>query len=883
MRLDIADVQHKLGRVEAMMTRSMASIEKKSRMTSQAMVKDTKNFMHVSRGAARTFSLDWWKRFGEVAIGFSIAYRAMMAVELAIKGVLQTFKIGLDAIDEFNMGVISIAASLQMLTKVPSQESLEAYLKFGEIMFKKMEILAIRHFATGEQLQMAFTKMVTLGIVPHTEAQLEAMAALVDRILMATKGLDAGRQIVTETQAAIEGMMRPGAIVAKELASLVENYKDLIKEKDKEHIIIKKTAIFLEGIAKPLEAVSSVSDEIMKTMQAWVASIKTAGTIMLRAGLDKMYIDIVGALKDIVGYLIDKNGLTEKGIALAYVYTASWESVKTAMLRVKDVGVTIGALYKAFTFNIPIMSNFLWALNMGVTTLKYGLKSVIIMIEELQKSLKMPEAEDFIDKLAEDLKGKGTIEQILLLLTLPIGLVAKGAQEAGKELGKASVKAHDAAVDLNKKANDELDESNKTLIERIGERQEKLVVDLNAELLKIKLPHEWLEPEKFEEFAEQIRKTQSELTEEILAMLAKLRKGTDEEDEKTRKVRLRKERQLLTFMAQMQRDYLTKRLEQIEANAEAEYQMRLVKIKELVVDEEARTAFEVAALKARNAKLLIITGTFTEGLKAALEKRVDDEMTAYERGLNILELRETIHEEYLKHVKTSFDLERYQAKKHYDEMLKDVRDDLVSRVELKKTYVANMADIDKAEREQDLAGTRSTMSTLADGFKMMSEMGGSHAEEMFAAHKAFKIVEAIMSTRAGAIKAYESMLWIPVVGQALGVAAAAAVTTFGMAQVAMIKEAQMPSFDQGGISTTPGIYYAGVPEAHIPLKDLKVSSGQKPSVIIHMENPIFQDVNTQRQVFAQIAETIARQVAPDAVIQNYSNDLGIRQMVRGGM
>jgi hypothetical protein len=86
-------------------------------------------------------------------------------------------------------------------------------------MFKKMEILAIRHFATGEQLQMAFTKMITLGIVPMTEKQLEGMAALVDRILMATRGLDAGRQIMTEIQAVIEGMQRPGAVVAREQES----------------------------------------------------------------------------------------------------------------------------------------------------------------------------------------------------------------------------------------------------------------------------------------------------------------------------------------------------------------------------------------------------------------------------------------------------------------------------------------------------------------------------------------------------------------------------------------------------------------------------------------------------------------------------------------
>jgi hypothetical protein len=93
------------------------------------------------------------------------------------------------------------------------------------------------------------------------------------------------------------------------------------------------------------------------------------------------------------------------------------------------------------------------------------------------------------------------------------------------------------------------------------------------------------------------------------------------------------------------------------------------------------------------------------------------------------------------------------------------------------------------------------------------------------------------------------------------------------------------SYDEGGISRAGGIYQTGnIDEAHIPLKGGKVPvnvNGGGQTIIIKMENPVFQDVATQRRVFAQIAEVIAKKVAPGAVVQNYRDDGQVRAMVRG--
>ena len=106
-------------------------------------------------------------------------------------------------------------------------------------------------------------------------------------------------------------------------------------------------------------------------------------------------------------------------------------------------------------------------------------------------------------------------------------------------------------------------------------------------------------------------------------------------------------------------------------------------------------------------------------------------------------------------------------------------------------------------------------------------------------------------------------------------------------QVAMIAAAQPPSYDQGGISEAKGLYQTGpIREAHIPIPSggkipVKMDGQQRPTVNITLNNPVFQDLETQRQVMAQIANVVATQVAPGAVIQSYKNDEPIRDVIRG--
>lgn len=102
------------------------------------------------------------------------------------------------------------------------------------------------------------------------------------------------------------------------------------------------------------------------------------------------------------------------------------------------------------------------------------------------------------------------------------------------------------------------------------------------------------------------------------------------------------------------------------------------------------------------------------------------------------------------------------------------------------------ADEEKKYKEQAL---KSSLSVAGDIFGALADL----SEENSASQKLFSIMQTTISTLEGAINAYKSMAGIPVVGPALGAAAAAAVTAAGIANINKIKQTTK---DNAGSSVT---------------------------------------------------------------------------------
>jgi len=219
---------------------------------------------------------------------------------------------------------------------------------------------------------------------------------------------------------------------------------------------------------------------------------------------------------------------------------------------------------------------------------------------------------------------------------------------------------------------------------------------------------------------------------------------------------------------------------------------------------------------------------------------------------------------------------------NFADMKKVINDiSLQDRVEAEQTALIKIREMneeqaarEKALRMEVLSSYQQAAGGIANTFMQIAQAGGKQSEEAFKMYQGFAMVEAGIGTALAITKTLGQLGW-------WGIPLAIAIGAMGAVQIGMIASAQPPSYDQGGISTTPGMYYAGIPEAHVPLKGgaipVALDRGGGGDTFIIMENPVFQDMETQQAVFASIAERIA----PNAVVRAYDNNHAIRGRIRG--
>lgn len=145
-----------------------------------------------------------------------------------------------------------------------------------------------------------------------------------------------------------------------------------------------------------------------------------------------------------------------------------------------------------------------------------------------------------------------------------------------------------------------------------------------------------------------------------------------------------------------------------------------------------------------------------------------------------------------------------------------------------KDAYAVLVDMAKTANEQEIAAKENKIRTqqiltnvekdglnqLVDNFQVL----GQQSKAAFAAWKAFSIVNAIIDTYTGAQKAFTSLAGIPIIGPALGAAAAGVAIAAGMMRVNMIRNQQYQGREKGGsmVANTPYIVGERGPELVVP-------------------------------------------------------------------
>jgi tape measure domain-containing protein len=119
----------------------------------------------------------------------------------------------------------------------------------------------------------------------------------------------------------------------------------------------------------------------------------------------------------------------------------------------------------------------------------------------------------------------------------------------------------------------------------------------------------------------------------------------------------------------------------------------------------------------------------------------------------------------------------------------------------KEMHEAHLRHIE--EREQQSANQKKkvwetyigaiseTLSGMTDMFLQWYQASGEKSKEMFTLFKAASIAQAMIATYESAVKAYDAMVGIPVIGPALAATAAAVAVAAGLAKVQLIRQQEM--------------------------------------------------------------------------------------------
>lgn len=197
-------------------------------------------------------------------------------------------------------------------------------------------------------------------------------------------------------------------------------------------------------------------------------------------------------------------------------------------------------------------------------------------------------------------------------------------------------------------------------------------------------------------------------------------------------------------------------------------------------------------------------------LRAELEEKVRLE---YEDSLRKFEERQIAELDFMQN---GWSLQLEELKKFYEKRHILIMNSEALTLEEKEALVLEkereMADlVGKMQRERTMQGLEAAKDMFGDYAKLAESSNRTLSrigKTALAGQKAIAIAQTIMKTYESATSAYASMAGIPVVGPALGAAAAGAAIAAGMANVAAIRSAPSAgSFSSGGV--VGGSSYSG--------------------------------------------------------------------------
>lgn len=233
-----------------------------------------------------------------------------------------------------------------------------------------------------------------------------------------------------------------------------------------------------------------------------------------------------------------------------------------------------------------------------------------------------------------------------------------------------------------------------------------------------------------------------------------------------------------------------------------------------------------------------VAGANLSGL-ADIDNRLEQEHTLQKQ---LAEVREQALQEQITRAQTAADAETEIGRTRIATALEQLQEFNAEQTILDEEYAQNRLAVDKRIEESnrslyevqkflDSQKVKDFSTTMND----LTKLQNSKSKELVAVGKAAGIAQATVDTARGAIAAYQSLAGIPIVGPALGIAAAAALTAYGAERIAEIGGVKMA--EGGLVKAVTG----GVPAV--------VGEGGSDEAVLPLDN-----ANAMRRIGGAIAE-----------------------------
>jgi hypothetical protein len=258
----------------------------------------------------------------------------LVAAAASVVTVTAAFKAGINAIDEFKVKTVGIAAGLTNIAQAGQGSFGQMFsqnLTFARQMYEEMRKEDAKRFASLDDMMVGYNALVQKGYAVRLD-EVSALGAVVDRIKLATSGQNTEMQINQEIRALMDGQARAGSLLATELKDrLGPSWEGILKQQ-------RDSGNLLEFLAGLYPGISSASQEIENTLEAQKTTLEGHLKYVGREGLAGAYDDIVGIMQTINEYLAEHGSQVSANIARA------WEAVRDIITAIKGFIVDIYAI-----------------------------------------------------------------------------------------------------------------------------------------------------------------------------------------------------------------------------------------------------------------------------------------------------------------------------------------------------------------------------------------------------------------------------------------------------------------------------------------------------------------------------------------------------------